>query len=82
MNARTQQPIPSAIKGLLAATAAAALLAGCGLADTTTTAAAVGASEVQQAQQAKTILGRVKQQLDADQKIDAQQRQAAESDAQ
>ena len=67
---------------LLFAGIVAALLAGCGLAETTTTATAAGASEVQQAQEAKATLDRVKQQVDAAQKADAQRLESAEQQTQ
>jgi hypothetical protein len=70
------------LRDLLFAGIAAALATGCGLAETTTTAAAVGASEVQQAKEAKTTLNQVKQRLDAAAKEDAQQHEAAEEQSQ
>jgi len=72
----------SVLRSLLFAGLAAALLAGCGLAETTTTTAAVGSSEVQQAKEAKTTLDQVKQRLEEAQKADARQREAAESQTQ
>ena len=67
---------------LFFAVIAAALLAGCGLAQTATTATATGASEVQQAQEAKATLDHVKQQVDAAQKADAQRLESAEQQTQ
>jgi hypothetical protein len=78
LSARTQ----SLLRDFLFAGISVALVAGCGLAETTTTAAAGGASEVQQAQEAKTTLDQVKQRLDAAQKADAQRREAAERETQ
>ncbi len=72
----------SAIFGFVAAGFAAASIGGCGLADTTTAAATGAATEVQQAQQAKTTLDHVKQQLDAAARESAQQREQAEKDSQ
>jgi lipoate-protein ligase B len=68
--------------GILALGFTAASITGCGLADTATTAAVGASTEVQQAQQAKTTLDHVKQQLDAAQRESAQQREQAENDSQ
>jgi hypothetical protein len=72
----------SAIFGIVAAGFAAASMSGCGLADTTTAAATGAATEVQEAQQAKTTINHVKQQLDAAARESAQQREQAEKDSQ
>jgi hypothetical protein len=58
---------------------AASLCGGCGLAGTAVATGAGAASEVQEAQQAKQTEDRVKQQLDAAHRADAQQRTDAES---
>jgi hypothetical protein len=57
-------------------------LAACGVGETAISAAAGGASEAQQAKEAKTTEARVKQQLDAAVALDAQRRQAAEAESQ
>jgi hypothetical protein len=57
-------------------------LAGCGVGETAISAAAGGASEAQQAKEAKKTEARVKQQLDAAVALDAQRRQAAEAESQ
>ena len=57
-------------------------LAACGVGETAISAAAGGASEAQQAKEAKKTEARVKQQLDAAVALDAQRRQAAEAESQ
>jgi hypothetical protein len=57
-------------------------LTACGLGETAVSAAAGGASEVEQAKQALKTEARVKQQLDAAATLDAQRRQAAEASSQ
>jgi hypothetical protein len=58
------------------------LLCACGLGGTAVSTAAGGASEVQQAQQARATEERVKRQLDEATRAAAEQRSAAESSAQ
>jgi hypothetical protein len=57
-------------------------LAACGLGETAVSAAAGASSQVEQAKEGLRTEARVKQQLDAAAALDAQHRQAAESDAQ
>ena len=57
-------------------------LAACGVGETAISAAAGGASEAQQAKDALKTEARVKQQLDAAVKLDAQRRQDAETSSQ
>jgi hypothetical protein len=57
-------------------------LAGCGLGETAVSAAAGGASEVEQAKEGLKTEARVKQQLEATATLDAQHRQAAEAGTQ
>lgn len=57
-------------------------LAGCGLAETSVTAAAGGASEAEQAKEGLKTEARVKQQLDDAAASDAQRRASAEASAQ
>jgi hypothetical protein len=59
-----------------------AMLTGCGLAETGMAGAAAGASQVQQAQEAKRTEERVKQQLDAAMQGDAARRKSADNDTQ
>jgi hypothetical protein len=59
-----------------------AMLTGCGLAETGMAGAAAGASQVQQAQEAKRTEERVKQQLDAAMQADAARRKSADNEAQ
>jgi hypothetical protein len=70
------------MKQLFLVILAAAPLAGCGLGETAVSAAAGGASEVEQAKQGLKTEARVKQQLDAAQQLDAEHRRNAEADAQ
>ena len=58
------------------------LLAACGVGETAISAAAGGASEAQQAKEALKTEARVKQQVDAAVALDAQRRQAAETESQ
>jgi hypothetical protein len=58
------------------------MLTGCGLAETGMAGAAAGASQVQQAQEAKRTEERVKQQLDAAMQVDAARRKSADNDTQ
>jgi hypothetical protein len=57
----------------------ASLCAGCGLAGTAVATGAGAAAEVQEAQQAKQTEDRVKRELDAAQRVDAQQHADAEA---
>jgi hypothetical protein len=57
-------------------------LAGCGLAETGVAGAAAGASQVEQARQAKETEARVQKQLDAAVQQDADRRRAAEAQSQ
>jgi cytochrome c biogenesis protein ResB len=59
-----------------------ASLTGCGLAETGMAGAAAGASQVQQAQEAKRTEERVKQQVDAAMQVDAARRNSADKEAQ
>jgi hypothetical protein len=59
-----------------------AMLAGCGLAETGAAAAAGGASQVEQARQAKQTEARVQQQVDAAVQLDADHRRATETESQ
>lgn len=67
------------MKRLILGVLACVPLAACGVGETAISAAAGGASEVQQAKDALKTEARVKQQLDAAAALDAQRRQAAES---
>ncbi|HEY6516987.1 MAG TPA: hypothetical protein VIY50_12660 [Steroidobacteraceae bacterium] len=58
------------------------VLAGCGLAATSVTTAAGGASAAQDAKQAKETEAKVQQQINAAYQQDAAQRKAAEAQAQ
>lgn len=57
-------------------------LAGCGLGETAVSAAAGGASEIEQAKQAPKLEAQVKQQAEAAVTLDAQRRQAADAGTQ
>jgi hypothetical protein len=59
-----------------------ATLTGCGLAETGMASAAAGASQVQQAQEAKRTEDRVKQQVDAAMQVDTARRNSADKEAQ
>jgi hypothetical protein len=59
-----------------------ATLTGCGLAETGAASAAAGASQVQQAQEAKRTEERVKQQVDAAMQVDAARRSSADKESQ
>lgn len=74
--------MPRSITLLATTLVLGAMLAGCGLAETGAVAAAGGASQAQQAREAKQTEARVKQQLDAAMQVDAQQRHAAEAESQ
>jgi hypothetical protein len=62
--------------------AVAATLSGCGLAETGAAAAAGGASQVQQAREAKQTEARVQKQLDAAYQQNAEHLHAAENEPQ
>lgn len=59
--------------------ALAALLSGCGLAETASTTAALAESEAEQAKQAQEMKAKIEQRVEATQQAAAQQRQAAEA---
>ena len=59
-----------------------AALGGCGLVDSGASAAAAGESAAQQAAQARRDEDRVRQQIDAANRVAAEQRRAAEAQAQ
>jgi hypothetical protein len=59
-----------------------ATLTGCGLAETGVVGATAGASQVQQAQEAKRTEERVKQQVDAAMQENAARRQSADAESQ
>jgi hypothetical protein len=59
-----------------------ALLAGCGLGETAASTTAVSKSQAEQAQQATRTEARVREQLDATAKADAERRNAAENASQ
>jgi hypothetical protein len=67
---------------LLTATIVFGALAGCGLAETGAAAATAGASQAEQARQAKDTEARVQKQLDAAYQQAADQRHAAEAESQ
>jgi hypothetical protein len=67
------------MEGPLSAMLLSALLAGCGLGETAVSAAAGGASQVEQAKQAKRTEARVTEELDAAAKVSAERRTAAEA---
>jgi hypothetical protein len=70
------------MQGLFLPMLICAFLAGCGLGETASSAAAAGASQAEQVQQATRTEARVKQQLDAAASLDAERRKAAEAAAQ
>jgi hypothetical protein len=59
-----------------------ATLTGCGLAGTSVAGAAAGASQVEQARQAKETEDRVQKQVDAAVQLDTDRRKAAEAESQ
>ena len=59
-----------------------ATLSGCGLAGTSVAGATAGASQVEQARQAKETEARVQKQVDAAAQLDADRRKAAETESQ
>jgi hypothetical protein len=63
----------------LAPLAVLALLSGCGLAETTTTAAAIAETEAQQAKAALETQAKIEQRLQEAQQMAADQRKAAEA---
>lgn len=70
------------MRGAVLAVVFCGSLAGCGLGETASSAAAGASVEVQQAQQAAQMEARVKQQLDAAAKLDAERRAKAEETTQ
>jgi len=70
------------MKGVILGLLACLVLTACGVGETAISAAAGGASEAQQAKEALKTEARVKQQLDAAAAVDAQRRQAADTDSQ
>jgi uncharacterized protein YceK len=70
------------MKGLFLSMLVCVLLAGCGLGETAVSTAAAGASQAEQAQQATRTEARVREQLDAAAKADAERRNAAENASQ
>jgi len=74
--------MPRFITLLTATMALSATLSGCGLAGTSVADATAGASQVEQARQAKETEARVQKQLDAAVQLDADRRKAAESEPQ
>ena len=74
--------MPRSITLLTTTLVFSAMLAGCGLAETGAAAAAGGASQVQQARDAKQTEARVQQQVDAAVQLDAAHRHAAETESQ
>jgi hypothetical protein len=71
-----------AMKGLILASLACLTLTACGVGETAISAAGGGTSEAAQAKEALKTEARLKQQLDAATAVDAQRRQAAETNAQ
>jgi hypothetical protein len=67
------------MRGLFMAVLVCGSLAGCGLGETASSVASGGAAQAQQAQQAVNTEARVKEQLDAAAKLDAQRRQEADT---
>lgn len=57
----------------------AALLSGCGLAETASTTAVIAESEAEQAKQAQQMKNKIEQRLDAAQRVDTEARQAADA---
>jgi hypothetical protein len=74
--------MPRSITLLTTTMVLSAMLTGCGLAETGAAAAAGGASQVQQAREAKQTEARVQQQVDAAVQLDAAHRHAAEAESQ
>jgi hypothetical protein len=64
---------------VLGLTVLAALLAGCGLAETAATGAAAGASATEQAREAKATEQRVQKEIDAAQQAAAERREQADA---
>jgi hypothetical protein len=78
----TRYSMESPMKRVIFGSLACLMLAGCGVGETAISAAAGGASEVEQAKQGLKTEARVKQQLDAAVALDAQRRQDAETSSQ
>ena len=74
--------MPRFITPLTATMVLSATLSGCGLAGTSVAGATAGASQVEQARQAKETEARVQKQLDAAVQLDADRRKAAETESQ
>ena len=74
--------MPRFITLLTATMVFSATLSGCGLAETSVAGATAGASQVEQARQAKATEARVQKQLDAAAQLDADRRKAAETESQ
>jgi hypothetical protein len=74
--------MPRSATLLIATMIVSATLSGCGLAETGAVAAAGGASQVEQARQAKQTEARVQKQVDAAIQQDADRRRAAEAESQ
>ena len=78
----TRAAMPGFITLLTMTVVLSATLSGCGLAGTTVVGATAGASQVEEARQAKETEARVQKQLDAAAQLDADRRKAAETDSQ
>ena len=78
----TRAAMPGFITLLTTTMVLSATLSGCGLAGTTVVGATAGASQVEQARQAKETEARVQKQLDAAAQLDADRRKAAETEPQ
>lgn len=74
--------MPRFITLLTATMVLSATLSGCGLAGTSVVGATAGASQVEQARQAKETEARVQKQVDAAVQLDADRRKAAETESQ
>jgi uncharacterized protein YceK len=70
------------MKRTLIPLAIAALLSGCGLAETASTTATIAESEAEQAKQAQEMKAKVEQRIDAAEQMARQQRDAAEAASQ
>ncbi|HWW78300.1 MAG TPA: hypothetical protein VNY82_01810 [Steroidobacteraceae bacterium] len=78
----TRAAMPGFITLLTTTMVLSATLNGCGLAGTTVVGATAGASQVEEARQAKETEARVQKQLDAAAQLDADRRKAAETEPQ
>src|SRR5262245_20793633 len=70
---------PTVMKRTLIPLALAALLSGCGLAETASTTATIAESEAEQAKQAQQMKAKIEQDIEATQKAEAERRKAAEA---